>query len=175
MSSSSCLTQVDKVELHVKLASRAACHIGISSLKSSCKGELSCHATSSLKDELSCHAKSSYNLSWVVKSSLKASCKHMHSVPNSNSLFSPSCAYYTQSSTPLHHSLVMQRKSGGKETVCKWTRVDSVWVCYLLFSQWERAVLELIYCSCYTQLQRQQSIIYCVKVQQRIFASSVGL
>jgi hypothetical protein len=52
-----------------------------------------------------------------VKSSLKVSCKHMHSIPNSSSLFSPSCAYYIQSSTPLHHSLVMQRKSGGKETV----------------------------------------------------------
>jgi hypothetical protein len=54
-----------------------------------------------------------------VELCLKASCKHMHSLPNSSSLLSHSCALYIQSSTPLPHSLVMQHRSEGKESVCR--------------------------------------------------------
>jgi hypothetical protein len=55
--------------------SRVACEVGMSSHKSNCMGELSCHAKSSLKGELSCHAKSSLKgeVSCHAKTSYKSS------------------------------------------------------------------------------------------------------
>jgi hypothetical protein len=50
----------------------------------------------------------------LVKSSYNSSCKDMQALTNSSSL---SCALYIQSSTPLPHSLVMQRKSEGDRAV----------------------------------------------------------